>query len=143
VLVAGCGGGDGDRLSADEYRTKLSAIAEEAAKAETEVEKGLHAKSVGELRDRLDKFAAAEEHIAAEVDALKAPKNARQANRELAQAEHELAGELHALLPKIAKAESVSAALALLNHNAVAAAAGRKLDRALTQLKDLGYAGRT
>jgi hypothetical protein len=143
LLVAGCGGGGGDRLSAAEYRAELAAIGKEAATAEAEVEKGLHAKTLGELRDRLDKFAAMEEHIADEVDALKAPKNAEAANHELAEGEHELAGELHAILPKVAKATSVKAALALVNHDAVAAAAGKKVDHALTELKGLGYAGRT
>jgi hypothetical protein len=143
LLVAGCGGGDGGRLSADEYRTQLAAIGKEATKAEAEVAKGLHAKTLGELRDQLDKFAAMEEHIADEVDALKPPKDADAANHELAQGEHELAGELHAILPKVAKATSVKAALALVNHDAVAAAAGQKVDHALTQLKGLGYAGRT
>jgi hypothetical protein len=48
---------DGGRLSADEYRAEL-AIGKEAARAEAEVEKGLHTKTLGELRHQLDKFAA-------------------------------------------------------------------------------------
>ena len=143
VLAAGCGGGDDGRLSPDEYRTQLAAIAKEATTAEGEVEKGLHAKTVGELRGKLDDFAAAEEKIADEVDALKPPKNAEPANHELAAGEHELAAELHTLIPKVEKAATAKAALALVSHDAVAASAGQKVDHALTQLKGLGYAGRT
>jgi hypothetical protein len=53
LVVAGCGGGDGGRMSADEYGAQLAAIGKVAAKAEAEVEveKGLHAKTLGELRD--------------------------------------------------------------------------------------------
>jgi uncharacterized protein YlxW (UPF0749 family) len=139
LFLAGCGGGSSDRLSADEYRTQLAAIGKEAGHAQSDVEKGLHAKTLGELRDQLDKFAAEEEKIADEVDGLQAPKNAEHANHELAAGGHEIAADLHALLPKVAKARSVKAALALLDHDRAAAAAGQKIDHALTKLKGLGY----
>ena len=137
ALVAGCGGSD--RLSPSAYRTKLATIGGEANKAQTQVEKGLHAKSVAEIRTRLSTFANAAQKLGDEVAALNPPKNAEAANALLARGERDTASATRAVLPQLAKLKSVKAALSLLNKNQGNAKGGRELDQALTELKKLGY----
>lgn len=138
ALVAGCGGSS--RLSPSAYRTKLAAIGREAKQAQAQVEQGLHAKSVAELRTRLSSFASAAQKLGDEVAALKPPKNAEAANILLARSEHDTASATRAVLPQLAKLKSVKAALRLLNKSQGNAKGGRELDQALTELKKLGYA---
>ncbi len=82
ALVAGCGGSK--RLSASEYRARLATLGKEADKAQAAVEKGLTAKSVGELQTRLKAFATAEDRLGDEVSRLKPPNDAETANARLA-----------------------------------------------------------
>jgi len=138
AFVAGCGGSN--RLSASEYRSRLAKIGQEATKAQTNVEKGLSAKSVAELRTRLSSFASADQKLGDEVAALKAPKNAEAANALLAHGEYDTASATRAVLPQLAKLKSVKAALSLLNRSQGNAKGGRELDQALAELKKLGYA---
>ena len=138
VLAAGCGGSN--RLSPTAYRTKLAALAREANAAQGQVEKGLlHAKSVAQIRTRLSTFANATQKLGDEVAALKPPKNAEAANALLARGEHDTASATRDVLPHLAKLKSVKAALSFLNRSEGNAKGGRELDRALTELKKLGY----
>jgi hypothetical protein len=91
LLLAGCGGSS-SRLSAGAYRAELAKIKQQSNSAQAQVAQGLQAKTVAELRQRLDAFAAASQRIGDEVAKLKAPKNAEAANAELAQGERETAG---------------------------------------------------
>jgi hypothetical protein len=138
ALVAGCG--DSSRLSPSAYRTKLATIGREANTAQTQVEKGLQAKSVAEIRTRLSTFANAAQKLGDEVAALKPPKNAEAANALLAQGEHDTANATRAVLPQLAPLKSVKAALSVLNKSQGNANGGRELDQALTELKKMGYA---
>jgi len=138
ALVAGCGGSS--RLSPSAYRAKLAALGREANAAQGQVEKGLHAKSVAEIRTRLSTFANATQKLGDEVAALKPPKNAEAANALLARGEHDTAGATRAVLPQLAKLKSVKAALSFLNRSEGNAEGGRELDQALTELKKMGYA---
>ncbi len=137
ALVAGCGGSS--RLSSSAYRAKLAAIGRDANTAQGQVEKGLHAKSVAEIRTRLSTFANTAQKLGDEVAALKPPKNAQAANALLAQGEHDTASATRAVLPQLAKLKSVKAALSLLNKSQGNAKGGRELDQALTELKKMGY----
>jgi hypothetical protein len=138
VLAAGCGGSS--RLSPSAYRAKLAAIGREANTAQGQVEKGLHAKSVAEIRSRLSTFASATQKLGDEVAALKPPRNAEAANALLARGEHDTASATRAVLPQLAKLKNVKAALSLLNRSEGNAKGGRELDQALTELKKMGYA---
>jgi hypothetical protein len=137
ALAAGCGGGS--RLSPSAYRTKLATIGQEANKAQTQVEKGLRAKSVAEIRTRLSTFADAAQKLGDEVAALKPPENAEAANALLARGEHDTASATRAVLPQLAKLKSVKAALSFLNKSQGNAKGGRELDQALAELKKMGY----
>jgi hypothetical protein len=140
VLVAGCGGGGGGgRLSASAYRSRLAAISQEGDTAQSQVEQGLHAKTVAALRVRLGAFATASQKLGDEVAALKPPKNAASANAELAQGEHDTASATRSVLPKLASLKSVKAALAYLQKSQGNAKGGHELDDSLTKLKQLGY----
>ena len=136
-LVAGCGGSA--RLSPNAYRARLATIGREANGAEAGVERGLHAKTVVELRQRLGSFARAAQKLGDEVGALKPPKNAETANALLARGEHDTASATRAVLPHLAKLKSVKAALSLLNKSQGNAKGGSELDEALAELKKLGY----
>lgn len=137
TLVAGCGGSG--RLSPSAYRAKLATIGREANTAQTQVEKGLRAKSVAEIRRRLGTFADAAQKLGDEVAAVKPPRNAEAANALLARGEHDTAGATRAVLPQLAKLKNVKAALSFLNKSEGNAKGGRELDHALAELKTLGY----
>jgi hypothetical protein len=138
ALLAGCGGSG--RLSASAYRARLVELGREATTAQTEVEKGLRAKTVAELRRRLRTFADAEQRLGDEVAKLKPPKNAEPANAELARGERDLANEIRAVEPRLAKLKTVNEAVRFLNKNVGSARGGREVDHALRQLRKLGYA---
>ena len=137
ALVAGCGGSS--RLSPSAYRAKLATIGREANKAQAQVEKGLHATSVAEIRTRLSTFANAAQKLGDQVAALKPPKNAEAANALLARGEHDTASATRAVLPQLAKLKNVKAALSFLNKSQGNAKGGRELDQALAELKKMGY----
>jgi CHASE2 domain-containing sensor protein len=136
-LVAACGGTS--RLSAEAYEAKLATIATQADKAQHDVERALQAKTAAAIHTHLSAFATADDQLGGQIAALKPPTNAEQANTALAKAEHDMAATVRSLLPRVAQANSAKAALALLQNNKQAAAAGHELDTALGQLKKLGY----
>ena len=138
ALLAGCGGSS--RLSRSAYRTRLATLGKEADKAQADVEKGLHAKSMAELQARLKAFATAEDRLGDEVSRLKTPKDAEAANAELARGEHDTAAALRSALPKLAKFTSPKAAISFLTKGLAAQPkGGHEVDQALAQLKKLGY----
>src|SRR5438105_4535161 len=113
AVVAACGGSS--RLSGSAYRAKLASISKEADKAQSDVEKALHATSVAEIRKRLSNFADAESRLGDEVAKLRPPKNAVSANALLARGEHDLADETRNAVTQLAKLKTPQAALTLLN----------------------------
>ena len=138
LLLAACGGGS-SRLSAGAYRTQLLKIKQQSNAAEGQVVKGLQAKSIPELRKRLDDFAAASQRIGDEVAKLKAPKNAEAANAELAQGEKDTATATRAASAAVAKLKTPQAAISYLQHSLANAKGSRELDDSITKLKQLGY----
>jgi len=138
ALLAACGG-SGGRLSAAEYRAKLATISRQANRAQTEVEKGLHAKTVKDLQARLTTFANAEQQIASEVRALKPPKDAQEANSELAVGAEDTGKATQAAATKIGRFKTPKAAVAALQSSLGNAKGGHELDDALSKLKRLGY----
>ena len=137
LLLAACGGSS--RLSPDGYRAQLARIQRQTNVAQGEVAKGLQAKTVAELRRRLDAFAAASRHIGDEVAKLKAPANAEAANAELAQGERDTATATTAASAKVAKLKTPKAALAYLQKSLGNAKGAHELDDAVAKLKKLGY----
>ena len=138
-IVAGCGGGGG-RLSKSAYRAKLTTLGHEANRAQTDVEKGLSAKTIGELHARLVAFADASQRLGDEVAALKAPKDADAANAELARGEHDTARATRAAAAAITKLKTPKRAIAYLQTSLGNAKGAHELDDALAKLKKLGYA---
>ena len=137
IVLAGCGGEK--RLSASEYRARLKALGQEAAKAQGQVEKATQSKSMVEFRKRLLLFSQAEQRVGEEVAKLKPPKDAQKANDELARGEHDTAGEIRTALAHLTKVKTVKAALGYLNENRGLAQGGREVDEAVSSLRKLGY----
>ena len=136
-VVAACGGSG--RLSASAYRAQLAKIGKQADKAQAQVEKGLRAKSVAEIRARLSAFASAEDRLGDAVSRLKPPKNAQAANTELARGGHDTASATRSAAAKLAKMKNVKEALSFLNSSLGNAKGAHELDHALSELKKLGY----
>jgi len=144
LLLAACGGSGGGtstptRLSADAYRAKIAKIRVEAAKAQSDVGKGLQAKTVDELKQRIDAFAAATARIGDEVAALNAPENAGAANAELAQGLHDIADATRAAGEKIATMKTPQEGISYLQHARGPVKGSQEVARALATLQKLGY----
>lgn len=137
LVVAGCGGSG--RLSASKYRAKLLVVSRESNRAQTDVEKGLHAKSIKELQARMTTFANAEQQISNDVRALKPPKNAQDANAELAVGAQDTAKAAQAAANKIGAYKTVREALAFLSSTVANEKGAHELEDALAKLKALGY----
>jgi hypothetical protein len=137
LLVAACGGGS--RLSQDAYRTKLAQVKQEAASAQTSVANGLQAKTLAELRGRLDAFAESTQRIGDEVANLKPPQNAEAANTELADGLHETARATRDASKQITGLHTPREAISYLEHSPLNKKGARQVDEALTRLKQLGY----
>jgi hypothetical protein len=143
LALTACGNGgksaSSDRLTAAQYRAKLTQLSHEANAAQSAVQQGLKATSVAKLDEILTTFADSAQRLGDEVAAVKAPKNAEAANAELARGEHDTAAATRTAAKKVAGLKSVKAALAYLQTNLGNAKGGRELDDALTKLRKLGY----
>ena len=137
LLLAACGGGS--RLSQDAYRTKLAQVKQEAASAQASVAKGLQAKTLAELRGRLDAFAESTQRIGDEVANLKPPQNAEAANTELADGLHETARATRDASKQITSLHTPREAISYLEHSTLNKKGARQVDEALTKLRQLGY----
>ena len=137
LLLAACGGGS--RLSQDAYRTKLAQVKQEAASAQTSVAKGLQAKTLAELRGRLDAFADSTQRIGDEVANLKPPQNAEAANTELADGLHETARATRDASKQITSLHTPREAISYLEHSSLNKKGARQVDEALSKLQQLGY----
>jgi hypothetical protein len=144
LLLAACGGSGGgsstqQQLSPAQYRAHIAKIKVEAAKAQTDVGQGLQAKSVDELKQRVDAFAAATQRIGDEVAALKPPQNAAAANSQLAQGLHDIAAGVRDASGKIATMKTVQAAISYLQNAQGPVKGSREVGEALATLQKLGY----
>jgi hypothetical protein len=149
LVLAGCGSSGGSsststqqqqqRLTPALYRAQIAIVKREAAKAQSDVSQGLGAKNVPELKQRIDAFAAATQHIADRVAALNPPQNAAAANAQLAQGLKDIAAGTRAASSKIANLKSVGAAIAYLEHSKGPVKGSREVSKALATLQKLGY----
>jgi len=149
LLLAACGSSGGSnstttqqpRLSAAAYGNRITQIGKEASAAQALVAKGLHAKTVAELSQRVGRFAADTQRIGDEVAKLNPPKNAEAANTQLAQGLHDIATATKAASVKLAKMKTVQAAVQYLEHSSAAQKGSNEVTGALTTLDQLGYSG--
>ena len=139
LLLAACGGGSSSRLTAAQYRAKMTKIEAEAASAASNVALGLQAKSVAELRQRIDAFSATTQRIGDEVAKLKPPQNAEAANTQLAQGLHETARATHIQSGKIASLHTAQEAIAYLQSTAGNQQGADDVNKAFAKLRKLGY----
>ena len=137
LLLTACGGGS--RLSQSAYRTKLAQVKQEAASAQASVALGLQAKTLAELRGRLDAFAESTQRISDEVAKLKPPQNAEAANTELADGLHETARATRDASKAVAGLHTPREAITYLEQSPLNKKGARQVDEALTRLKQLGY----
>jgi len=143
LLLAACGGGGGGgsttQLSPTAYRAAIAKVKTEAAKAQSDVGQGLHAKTPEQLKQRVDAFAAATQRIGDEVAALKPPENAIAANTELAQGLRDIAAGTRAASAKIAKLKTAKAGISYLEHSKGPVKGSHEVSSALAELQKLGY----
>ena len=143
LLLAACGGGGGGgsttQLSPTAYRAAIAKVKTEAAKAQSDVGQGLHAKTPEQLKQRVDAFAAATQRIGDEVADLKPPQNADAANTQLAHGLHDIAAATRAASTKIATMKSTQAAIAYLEHARGPVQGSHEVVGALAKLQKLGY----
>lgn len=144
LLLTACGSGGGGgstttRLSAAAYGAQITKIGREAAGAQTGVAQALHAKTVGELSQRVAAFATETQRIGDEVAKLNPPQNAEAANTQLAQGLHDIASGTNAANAKIAKMKTVQAAIQYLEHSSGPRKGSREVTGALATLDQLGY----
>ena len=139
LLLAACGGGGDSRLSQSAYRAKLAQIKQEAASAQASVARGLQAKTLAELRGRLDAFAETTQRIGDEVAKLKPPENADAANTELADGLRETARATREASKQITGLHTPREAISYLEHSPLNKKGAKQVDEALTRLKQLGY----
>jgi len=137
LLLAACGGGS--RLSQDAYRTKLAQVKQEAASAQASVAKGLQAKTLAELRGRLDAFAESTQRIGDEVANLRPPQNAEAANTELADGLRETARATRDASKQITVLHTPREAISYLEHSSLNQKGAREVNDALSKLQQLGY----
>ncbi|HEY7421686.1 MAG TPA: hypothetical protein VH541_06730 [Gaiellaceae bacterium] len=147
LLLAACGGSGGgnstqqqqEQLTAAQYRAKLTRVKVEAAAAQAHVGQGLQSKTVGDLKQKVDAFAAATQRIGDEVARINPPQNADAANTQLAQGLHDIAAGTRILSGKIATMKSVQAAISYLEHSQGPVKGSHEVGQALATLKKLGY----
>ena len=143
LLLAACGGSGGSgtspRLDAASYKHELKLIKQQAAAAQAHVALGLHAKSLPELRQRLEAFANSTGKIGDEVAKLNPPQNAEAANTELAKGLKETARATHSASQQIAKLHSPQEAISYLEQSPANAKGAHEVDEALRKLRKLGY----
>jgi hypothetical protein len=146
LFLAACGSSSGNtttqqkQLTRAQYRAHIAKIRVEAAKAQTDVGKGLQAKSVDELKQRVDEFAAATQRIGDEIAGLNPPTDARPANTELAKGLQDIAAGTRAAGAKIAGMKTVQEAISYLQHSQGPIKGSREVTEALTELQKLGFA---
>ena len=140
LLLAACGGGSSSQLSASAYRARITQIKQEAASAESNVALGLQAKTLAELRQRLDAFSTSTQRIGDEVAKLKPPQNAEAANTELAAGMHESARATRTLSTDVAGLHTAQEAIAFIVHRPNNAKGAHEVNEAFAKLKQLGYA---
>jgi hypothetical protein len=144
-LLAACGGSGGGTtttsppLTVAAYAAKIAKVKTEAGKAQAQVQLGLQAKTVSELKQRVDAFAEATQRIGDEVAALNPPANAAVANAELATGLHDIAAGTRAASAKLATLKTVQAAIAYLRNAKGPVKGGREVASALVKLQKLGY----
>jgi hypothetical protein len=141
LLLAACGGSgsDSSQLSPSAYRAQLVKVKRELAGAQAGVAQGVQAKSLRELRLRLDAFAEVTQRIGDEVAKLQPPTNAESANAELASGLHETARAARAASAAVAGMHTTKAAIAYLEHQPANAKGAHQEGSALTRLQQLGY----
>jgi len=137
LLLAACGGGS--RLSASAYRAQIAKVRHESARAQSQVALGLQAKTLAELRQRLDAFAAAMGRIGDEVAKVKPPKNAEAANDQLAQGLHDTAHATHSASGAVAKLHTPREAIAFLEQSNLNEKGAQEVNDAVAKLRKLGY----
>jgi hypothetical protein len=151
VLLAACGAdesgaGDGGnkgsgRLSVAAYKAELAKLDERETKVHAEAEKALKAGSVEEIKSRLEAFAADQEKLGDDLDALNPPANAEAANARVARGARLLATEVQAIVDTLTPNMTPKLALLVVENGLGRAKGSAELDAGLKALSKLGYKG--
>jgi hypothetical protein len=136
--LAGCGGGDDDRLTAGAYRARLTQLSQQQTKTYGNVEKAFGSNSVSEIKAGLTTFADDEQRLGDDVAELKPPKDAEAANDQLASGARALADDVRAAVAELEGITRAKTARDLVDRRL--ANSEKELGDALTKLNKLGYA---
>jgi hypothetical protein len=143
-VLAACGSSNNSSstttpLTAQQYKRFLRQLAQREDRAHVSFEQSLHGRGVPQLKQALITYASDQEGVASELSAVKPPQNAQAAQAELEKASRDTATAIHAVIPKVAEAKSLQAALLVIQNAKGAQRAGQETDAALAQLQKLGY----
>jgi hypothetical protein len=126
-------------LSAQQYTQFLKGLSQQEDQAHKALDQTLQAKSVSEIQQGVQAFAADQTNAANKVSNVTPPANAKVANDQLEKAFKDIAAAIQAVLPQIQSASSPQQALNVIMKAKGPQQAGQELDAALSQLKKLGY----
>jgi mannose-1-phosphate guanylyltransferase len=144
VVLAACGSSNNSSstatpLTPQQYKQFLRRLSQREDRAHVGLEQSLHGKGVPQLKQALITYASDQESVASELSAVKPPQNAQAAQAQLEKASRDTAVAIHAVIPKVAQANSLQAALLVIQSAKGAQRAGQETDAALAQLQKLGY----
>ena len=145
LMLVACGSSnDGSstattQLTPQQYKRFLRQLAHREDQAHRSLEQSLHGKGLTQLKHALIAYAKDQESVANELSSVKPPQNAQAAHAQLEKASRDTAAAIYAVIPKVAAAKSVQAALQEIQHAKGAQRAGQETDAALAQLQKLGY----
>ena len=140
VAVAGCG--NSERLSKQEYQARLHAINLRVGRAEGAAEAALASGATNRLHRAMLKWADTEEQSGDELAQVRPPKDAEAVNRNLSTAEKQFATALRQAAGALKGAPPAAAPKLLerrMQPRMESSPAPAALDRAIAQLKALGY----
>jgi cytochrome c556 len=143
LLLAACGSSGNNTAptapTARNYTQLLATLSKRENGIQSAVQSGLHTTKVSQLQQTLSTYADQQEKVASELSSAKPPSNAQAANSALAKGLNDSVAAVRSVLPRVGKASSVKAAVAILGSDKAAVQAGKEIDAALAELKSLGY----
>jgi hypothetical protein len=143
VALVACGSSDSSTtttpMTAQQYTQFLKGLSQEEDQAHKALDQALQAKTVSEIHQGVQAFAADQTDAADKVSKVTPPANAQAANDQLEKAFRDISASITAVLPQLESAGSAQQAIQVIQQAKGPQQTGQELDAALSQLKKLGY----
>lgn len=137
LLLSGCGSG---RLSAGDYRSRISNINQDLTNAAAAIQSAVAPRyTVVHIRAALRRLADNQQRIGDELASVKPPKRAEAANALMARGAHDFAAEIRGAEKKLRSVSDHRKALVLLQKALHNPKGVQELSRAFRELHRLGY----